>query len=96
MRYRQLRSAGSIAIGKPYAEGFGKYNIRTLALRSPARAVGYIFHDKILTDTVPTRGRGGVYEIFLGERGHGRISGGPRVLDLAAGSRKAAPRQSAR
>jgi hypothetical protein len=30
------------------------------------------------------RGGGGVCELFLGEEGYGRISGGTRVLELAA------------
>jgi hypothetical protein len=48
------------------------------------------FRDLILTYTLPTRGGGGVCE-----RGYGRISGGMRVLELAAGSREAALEQGA-
>jgi hypothetical protein len=48
--------------------------------RISARPVRYAFCDCILADTHPTRGGGGVCEMFFGERGYGRISGGTRVL----------------
>jgi hypothetical protein len=34
--------------------------------------------------------------MFFGERGYGRINGGTRVLELAAGSREASPGQGVR
>jgi hypothetical protein len=50
------------------------------------------FRDKILTYTLSRQGDGGgVCEMFFDEEGYGRISGGTRVLELAADARKPAP-----
>jgi hypothetical protein len=42
------------------------------------------FRDSILTDTLPTTERGRRVRNVFYEEGYGRISGGTRVLELAA------------
>jgi uncharacterized Fe-S cluster-containing protein len=72
-----------------------KHIIRTPRVRSPARRRPICFFATEYSQILSRQG-GGVCETFFGGRGYGLISGGTRVLELAAGSREAAPEQGAR
>jgi hypothetical protein len=61
-----------------------KHNICTPAHGSPARPVRYVFSATKYPQILSRRGGNDVCGLLFGEEGYGRISGGTRVLGLAA------------
>jgi hypothetical protein len=82
--------------GSPIRRVLKKHNIRTLAKGSPARLVRYVFSATKYSQILSRRGGNDVCRFFFGEEGYGRISGGTRVLELAADNWEAALGHGAR
>jgi hypothetical protein len=73
-----------------------KHNIRTPAQGSPTRPIRYIFSATKFSHVLSRLGGNDICRTFFGEEGYGRISGGTRVLELAADSWEAALGHGAR